>query len=95
MEQITGLLRALRGGDASAMDRLVPLVYDDLRRRARQQLRRLPHATLSTTGLVHDAYLKLVGDGRAQIASVTLTPGVLVSMGPLVIPYRPTSTPLQ
>jgi RNA polymerase sigma factor (TIGR02999 family) len=60
MEQITGLLRALRAGDASAMDRLVPLVYDDLRRRARQQLRRLPHATLSTTGLVHEAYLKLV-----------------------------------
>ena len=74
-QEITGLLLALRRGDASAMDRLVPLVYDDLRRRARQQLRRLPHATLSTTGLVHEAYLKLASallcakrpgcDGRA------------------------------
>jgi RNA polymerase sigma factor (TIGR02999 family) len=58
--EITALLVALRRGDSSAMDRLVPLVYEDLRRRARQQLRRLPHATLSTTGLVHEAYLKLV-----------------------------------
>lgn len=43
------------------MDRLMPLVYGDLRRRAHLQLRRMPPATLSTTGLVHEAYLKLVG----------------------------------
>ncbi len=58
---ITGLLAALRRGDASAMERLMPLVYDELRRRAHHQL---AHGgrdwSLSTTGLVHEAYLKLV-----------------------------------
>jgi len=60
-QEITTLLAALRRGDASAMERLMPLVYGDLHRRARHQLRRLPQATLSPTGLVHEAYLKLVG----------------------------------
>jgi RNA polymerase sigma factor (TIGR02999 family) len=59
--EITGLLTALRRGEATAMDRLMPLVYGDLRRRAHLQLRRMPPATLSTTGLVHEAYLRLVG----------------------------------
>ena len=59
--EITGLLSALRRGEATAMDRLMPLVYADLRRRAHLQLRRMPPATLSTTGLVHEAYLRLVG----------------------------------
>jgi RNA polymerase sigma factor (TIGR02999 family) len=59
--QITDLLAALRAGDRSAMDALLPLVYDELRRRAHQQLSRGGRsATLSTTGLVHEAYLKLV-----------------------------------
>jgi RNA polymerase sigma-70 factor, ECF subfamily len=52
-----------RGG--SAVDALVPLVYDELRAMARRQLageRR--HITLDTTGLVHEAYLRLVDDGR-------------------------------
>jgi RNA polymerase sigma factor (TIGR02999 family) len=64
--EITALLLALRQGDPAAMERLVPLVYDDLRRRARQQLRRMPHATLSTTGLVHEAYLKLAGSAKSD-----------------------------
>lgn len=58
--EVTGLLRAYREGDRSAFDRLVPLVYDDLRRVARRQLRRgRGGQTLNTTGLVHEAYLKL------------------------------------
>jgi RNA polymerase sigma factor (TIGR02999 family) len=58
---ITDLLAALRAGDGSAMDRLLPLVYDELRRRAHLQLGRGGRsATLSTTGLVHEAYLRLV-----------------------------------
>lgn len=62
---ITRLLTALGTGDPDAMDRLVPLVYDDLRRVARGQLRRRrPGDSLDTTGLVHEAYVRLV-DQRA------------------------------
>jgi RNA polymerase sigma factor (TIGR02999 family) len=57
--EITGLLAAIRQGDATAMDRLLSLVYDDLKRRARRQLGWRRDATLSTTGLVHEAYLRL------------------------------------
>jgi RNA polymerase sigma factor (TIGR02999 family) len=64
---ITELLLAHRGGDATALDRLVPLVYDDLRRIARGQLRRRrPGDTLNTTGLVHEAYVRLVDQTRAS-----------------------------
>lgn len=49
------------------MDRLVPLVYEDLRQIARAQLRRrLPGQSLDTTGLVHEAYLRLVDQTRAS-----------------------------
>src|SRR2546422_2593671 len=58
---ITGLLRELSQGRHEALDRLIPIVYDELRRIAHGQLRH-EHAghTLSTTALVHEAYLKLV-----------------------------------
>jgi RNA polymerase sigma factor (TIGR02999 family) len=58
---VTELLHALRGGDRQAMDELVPLVYEELRRIARSKLRleRSGH-TLNTTALVNEAYLKLV-----------------------------------
>ena len=59
---ITTLLTALRNGDRSAMDRLLPLVYGDLHDRAHRQLaHRRPGETLSTTALVHETYLKLAG----------------------------------
>ena len=59
---ITQLLRAYDEGDRSAFDRMVPLVYDELRRLARRHIRRGPRGqTLNTTGLVHEAYLKLAG----------------------------------
>jgi RNA polymerase sigma factor (TIGR02999 family) len=61
-EQVTELLQAFRDGDREAFDRIVPLLYDDLRRLARGQLRRgRPGATLNTTGLVHELYLKMMG----------------------------------
>jgi RNA polymerase sigma factor (TIGR02999 family) len=64
---ITELLIAHSGGDAAALDRLVPLVYDDLRRLARRQLRRtVGDQTLDTAGLVHEAYLRLVDQSRAS-----------------------------
>jgi RNA polymerase sigma factor (TIGR02999 family) len=64
---ITELLVAWRGGDQGALDRLFPLVYDQLRRISRRQLgaERAGH-TLSTTALVHEAYLKLVDQTRAE-----------------------------
>jgi RNA polymerase sigma factor (TIGR02999 family) len=64
-EQITDLLLQIRGGNPEAMDRLLPLVYQELRRIAHRQLQgQRPDHTLGTTGLVHEAYLKLVDQTR-------------------------------
>lgn len=57
--EISLLLEAYREGEAGAFDRLVPLVYEDLRRIARRQLRASRGHTLDTTLLVHEAYLKI------------------------------------
>ena len=66
-EAITEALCALRNGAPDAMDRLTPLVYERLRRIAHRQLRAEPVGhTLSTTALVHEAYLKLVDQTRAE-----------------------------
>jgi len=66
---ITELLRLARseGDDGDAMERLMPRVYDELRAIAHRQLRgeRGEH-TLSTTALVHEAYLRLVDQARAD-----------------------------
>jgi len=67
-QDITGLLIAWRAGDRSAVDRLFPLVYAELRRIAHRQLgRERPDHTLGTTTLAHEAYLKLVDQTRAQL----------------------------
>lgn len=65
-EGVTQLLIAYRDGDRDAFDRLMPIIYDDLRRIARRQLRRGAPQTLNTTGLVHEAYLKLVDPSRVD-----------------------------
>jgi len=66
---ITDLLLAWRAGDSSAVDRLFPVVYEELRRIAHHQLgRERPDHTLGTTALVHEAYLRLVDQTRAQWA---------------------------
>ncbi len=59
--EVTAMLRAWRNGDASALDRLMPLVYDELRRAARSQMARqsLGH-TLQTTAVNNEVYLRLV-----------------------------------
>jgi RNA polymerase sigma factor (TIGR02999 family) len=58
---VTQLLAAWTAGDASARDRLLPLVYDELRRVAQNRLRLEPHPqTLQPTALVNEAYLRLV-----------------------------------
>jgi RNA polymerase sigma-70 factor, ECF subfamily len=59
--EITSLLMAWRQGDASALDRLTPLLYEELRRLAHGYMRRERAGhTLQTTALVHEAYLRLV-----------------------------------
>lgn len=64
---VTALLRAHVAGDPDALERLLPQVYDELRRIARQRLRheRTEH-TLSTSELVHDAYLALLPMDRVD-----------------------------
>jgi RNA polymerase sigma factor (TIGR02999 family) len=64
MNEVTQLLNAVEQGDPHAASRLLPLVYDELRRLAAQRLaREEPGQTLQPTALVHEAYLRLVGKG--------------------------------
>ncbi|HLL74538.1 MAG TPA: sigma-70 family RNA polymerase sigma factor [Pyrinomonadaceae bacterium] len=66
-DDITGLLIAWGGGDRAALDRLMPLVYEELRRLAHRQMRReRPGDTLQTTALVNEAYLRLVDYERVR-----------------------------
>ncbi len=61
IQSVTELLARWRAGDQQCLDRLVPLVYDNLRRLAHYQLRQeRPGHTLQTSALVHEAYLGLV-----------------------------------
>jgi len=65
--QVTALLRQWEQGDADALNRIVPLVYAELRRIARQRLGRERSApSLTPTVLVHDAYLKLMDVREAR-----------------------------
>jgi RNA polymerase sigma factor (TIGR02999 family) len=69
---VTDLLLAWSGGDRAAFDALVPAVYTELRRQAQRALRRESAGhTLQPTALVHEAYLRLVDQRRAQWASRT------------------------
>jgi RNA polymerase sigma factor (TIGR02999 family) len=64
---ITDYLLELRGGQRDVMDRLLPAVYDQLRAIAHNFLRReRPDHTLGTTGLVHEAWFKLVDQTRVE-----------------------------
>lgn len=66
---VTALIAALRGGDAESLDRLFALLYADLRSRAHWQLESGGGgATLNTTALVHEAYLKLAGAAELDVA---------------------------
>ena len=69
MSAVPDLLEKLRTGDESALNELVTSLYDELRRIAARKLRaeRAEH-TLQTTALVHEAYLKLVGDNQRRFA---------------------------
>src|SRR5436309_6106892 len=63
MSEVTRILSAIEQGDPHAAEHLLPLVYDELRRLAAAHLaRENPGQTLDATALVHEAYLRLVGD---------------------------------
>jgi RNA polymerase sigma factor (TIGR02999 family) len=67
---VTDLLACWAGGDRAALDQLIPLVYEELRRLAHRELRREgPNPTLVTTALVHEAYLRLVDQSRSKLES--------------------------
>jgi RNA polymerase sigma factor (TIGR02999 family) len=64
---VTDLLQAWASGDQAALDELLPLVYEELRRQARRYMRAQPAGhTLQTTALVHEAYLRLVGQSSVE-----------------------------
>jgi RNA polymerase sigma factor (TIGR02999 family) len=64
-KQVTQILEAARGGDAQAAEKLLPLVYEELRRLAAARMaRESPGQTLQPTALVHEAWLRLIGSGR-------------------------------
>jgi RNA polymerase sigma factor (TIGR02999 family) len=66
MSDVVHLLKAIEQGDPKAANQLLPLVYDELRRLAEHKLaREQPGQTLQPTALVHEAYLRLVGDAKA------------------------------
>src|ERR1044072_7323698 len=65
--EITRLLADWSKGDRQALEKLTPLVYDELRRLAGRYLRQERHGhTLQSTALVHEAYLKLVGQNNVH-----------------------------
>ena len=70
VHDVTDLLLSWRQGDAAALDRLVPLVYDELRRVARRHLRgESPGQALQATALVHEVYLRLVNVDRMTLTN--------------------------
>jgi RNA polymerase sigma factor (TIGR02999 family) len=67
MNELTRILDAIGQGNAQAAAQLLPLVYDELRRLAAAQMaREKPGQTLNATALVHEAYLRLVGDQQFE-----------------------------
>ena len=66
-DQVCELLRAWSDGDTSALERLTPIVYDELHRLARRYMRgERPGHSLQTTALVNEAYMRLVGYERIE-----------------------------
>lgn len=66
MNDVTVLLQRWSGGDREALDRLLPLVYEELRAQAARQLaQERPDHTLQVTALVNEAYLRLAGQDHA------------------------------
>src|SRR5438477_7420728 len=65
--EVTQLLLAWSDGDRTALDKLTPLVYEELRRLAHRYMsRERPGHTLQTTAVVHEAYLRLIDQRHVQ-----------------------------
>lgn len=65
MSDVTQILTAIERGDVRAADKLLPAIYQELRRLAGQKLSQEPPGqTLQATALVHEVYIRLVGEGR-------------------------------
>ena len=64
MNDVTRILNTIEQGEGSAADELLPILYEELRKLAAEQLaREKPGQTFQATALVHEAYLRLVGTG--------------------------------
>lgn len=66
-QEVTQLLRAWRDGDRAALDKLIPLVYEELHRLAKRYMaRQSPGHTLQTTALVNEVYTRLLGKQQVE-----------------------------
>jgi len=69
-ENVTGLLQAAQDGDQEAAARLLPMVYEELRKLAHARMAHLPAGqTIQPTALVHEAYLRLLGKNDLHVES--------------------------
>lgn len=67
MQEVTQILSAIENGDPQAAEKLLPLVYEELRKLAAHKMaQEMPGQTLQATALVHEAYLRLVGDAAPK-----------------------------
>jgi RNA polymerase sigma factor (TIGR02999 family) len=67
MSDVTLILSAIEEGDPSAAEQLLPLVYNELRKLAAQKLgQEKPGQTLEATALVHEVYIRLIGEGQGE-----------------------------
>jgi len=67
MNEVTRIINAIEQGDAKEADKLLPLVYEELRRLAAQKMaQEKPGQTLQATALVHEAYLRLIGSDNPR-----------------------------
>jgi DNA-directed RNA polymerase specialized sigma24 family protein len=67
MSDVTQILNAIDAGDPKAAEQFLPLVYDELRKLAAQKLaHEKPGPTLDASGLVHEAYVRMVGSSRER-----------------------------
>ena len=87
--EVTSLFLAWSGGDRGALDRLLPLVYSELRRLAAGYLKRERRDhTLQPTALVHEAYLRLVDQNRVECGSRAQFFGIAVNLMRQVLVYH-------
>ena len=91
MSDVTRILSAIEQGNPHAVEELLPLVYDELRKLAALQMAHdRPGETLNPTALVHEAYLRLVGEGneRRYHDNEDCPPGGEIPLARVLLPSR-------